>query len=164
MFFLIGMPASGKSTLARKVANKLNWQAVDLDQEIEKKSQKSISQIFAKEGEPFFRKIEAEALRKIPIEPEKIVATGGGTPCFHQNLDYMLERGKVIFLNVPLSVILERILAQKLQRPMFVRKTDAEIQDFLERLYQERLPFYEKAHFRITECSEIEKIIQNTNF
>ncbi|WP_448530144.1 shikimate kinase [Raineya sp.] len=163
MFFLIGMPASGKSTLAHKVESKWKWQAIDLDQEIEKIAQKSISQIFAKEGEPFFRKIEAEALRKIPIEPPKIVATGGGTPCFHQNLDYMLGAGKVIFLDVPLSLIGERILSQKSQRPMFAQKTDAEIQDFLEKLYQERLPFYEKAHFRIKEWNEIEKIIQHAN-
>lgn len=164
MFFLVGMPASGKSTLVRKVENQWKWQAIDLDQEIEKIAQKSISQIFENEGEALFRKIEAGALRKIAIEPQKIVATGGGTPCFHQNMEYMLAVGKVVFLDVPLSLIGERILSQKSQRPMFAQKTDAEIQDFLEKLYQERLSFYEKAHFRIKEWSEIEKIIQSANF
>ncbi len=164
MFFLIGMPASGKSTLARKVKSQYKWQAIDLDEEIEKILQKPILQIFAKEGEPFFRKIEAETLRKIPIRSQKIIATGGGTPCFHQNLDYMLGVGKVVFLDVPLSVLLERILSQKQQRPMFAQKTASQIQDFLEKLYQERLPFYKKAHFRITECNEIEKIIEDVSF
>jgi shikimate kinase len=164
MLFLVGMPASGKSTLAHKISSLFQWQSVDLDQEIQKMLQKSIPQIFESEGEIFFREIEAEVLRKIPIEPQKVVATGGGTPCFHQNMDYMLSVGKVVFLDTPLSVIVERILSQKAQRPMFAQKTNAEIEHFVRRLYQERLPFYEKVHFRTKEWSDIEKIIQRADF
>ncbi|PKQ66559.1 shikimate kinase [Raineya orbicola] len=164
MLFLIGMPASGKSTLAHKVSNLFQWQSADLDQEIQKLLQKSIPKIFESEGEIFFREIEAKVLRKIPVEPQKIVATGGGTPCFHQNIDYMLSAGKVVFWDTPLPVIVERILRHKAQRPMFAQKTNAEIEHFVQKLYQERLPFYTKAHFRAKEWSDIEKIIQRADF
>ncbi|MCS6795601.1 MAG: shikimate kinase [Raineya sp.] len=155
MLFLVGMPASGKSTLARQLAQKWNWGSLDLDEEIEKKYLRTIPEIFAEEGESQFRKIEADVLRQIPIESQKILATGGGTPCFHQNMEYMLSVGKVIFLDVPLNTILERILNQPTQRPLFAGKSKEEVKIFLEKLYAERLPFYQKAHLRISHADEL---------
>lgn len=164
MLFLVGMPASGKSTLGKQIAQKWNAKFVDLDEEIVAFSQKAISEIFSQKGEEHFRKIEAEVLRKVSVEPCKVIATGGGTPCFYQNIDYMLSVGKVVFLDTPLSVISERVLQTPSQRPMFAGKNTNEILVFLCKLYQERLPFYERAHFRIHGLQELENLRELLGF
>ncbi len=90
--FLIGYMGSGKSTLGRRLAKHLNLQFVDMDHYIEERNYKTIPQIFAEEGEAEFRKKERKALEELSEFTNIIIATGGGAPCFFDNIDIMNRR------------------------------------------------------------------------
>jgi shikimate kinase len=147
--FLVGMPASGKSTLAKKIAEIYNFTVVDLDNLIEKKYQKTIPQIFAEEGEFLFRKLESQSLKELIFNKNMVISTGGGTPCFYDNMEFIIEKGIAIFLDTPLSTIIDRICQNISQRPIFQGKTQEAVQKQLEELYKQRKPFYQKAHYQI---------------
>jgi shikimate kinase len=148
--FLIGMPGVGKSTLGRQLADKLILPFIDLDIEIEREQQASISEIFREKGEDFFRQIEAQSLRKICDQQHSFVmATGGGTPCFHQSVDYMKGQGYVLFLDIDLAVIHDRIKNSS-SRPLLAIESDFELKLRLESIRKKRIAFYEKAHITFT--------------
>jgi shikimate kinase len=149
ILFLVGMPASGKSTLAKKIAEKYPFLLVDLDNYIQEKYQKTIPEIFLEGGESLFRELETKSLKELNLIQNTIVSTGGGTPCFYDNMDFIMNRGLAIFLDTPLTKISERISKDISQRPMFQGKTLEDIQKQLENLYQQRKLFYQKAHYRI---------------
>jgi shikimate kinase len=144
--FMLGMPSSGKSTLGRQLAKELNFEFIDLDKKIEIAEGKKISEIFNLEGQEYFRKVEAEQLRKIDKDSKVVVATGGGTPCFHNNMQYINENGLSVFLDVSPEKLEERMKASKRNnRPMF----DLESEDLLKNLqktYTEREQFYKSAN------------------
>ncbi|MFN3315349.1 MAG: shikimate kinase, partial [Raineya sp.] len=133
--FLVGMPAVGKSTLGKKIAQKYSLQFIDLDKYIENAQKKSIPEIFETSGEAFFRKLEAENLAEVVQIKNAIVATGGGTPCFYDNMSLMLQVGKVVFLDFSLELIIERISQNNLARPMFAGKSKKEISEKIKNLY-----------------------------
>jgi len=145
--FLIGMPAVGKSTLGEQIAQKYALQFIDMDKYIEKTQGQSIPEIFSERGEAFFRKIEAESLKQLTKTQNTVIATGGGTPCFYDNISLMLEWGEVIFLDFPLAQISNRISQNPQSRPMFVGKTSEEIASKVQELYTHRSPYYQKAHY-----------------
>jgi len=145
--FLIGMPAVGKSTLGKQIAQKYSLQFIDMDKYIEKIQGKSISEIFSEKGEAFFRQIEAESLKELTKTQNTVIATGGGTPCFYDNMSLMLERGKVVFLDFPLEQISNRISQNPQSRPMFVGKTSTQIASKIQELYTHRRLYYQKAHY-----------------
>lgn len=148
--FLTGMPGVGKSTLGRQLADKLVLPFIDLDKEIEREQQASISEIFREQGEDFFRQIEAQSLRKICEEQHSFVmATGGGTPCFHQSVDYMKSQGYVFFLDIDLAVIHDRIKNSS-SRPLLAIESDYELKLRLETMRKNRIVYYEKAHLTFT--------------
>jgi len=150
ILFLVGMPASGKSTLAQKIAIGYPFEIVDLDKYIEKTNTKTIQNIFLESGEEEFRKLEAKALRELGYTQKNlVVATGGGTPCFHGNMDFILQTGTVVFLDTPLEIILQRIQENQTERPMFQGKSPETIHTQLRTLYEYRKPFYQKAHYHI---------------
>ena len=156
LFFLWGMPCSGKSTIGKQLATQLGYIFIDLDEYITLKENKTIPQIFQDKGEDFFRMLETHYLNKIIIENAKenpnkkaIIATGGGTPCFNENMLEMLKNGFCVFLDIDLDVLIFRSQADtKNIRPLFINKTNQEIQELISNLYQKRLKYYEKAHFR----------------
>jgi shikimate kinase len=146
---LIGLPGSGKSTLGRAVADALQLSFFDLDELIEESSGISISEIFKRQGEEAFRKLEREILEYTLSLPQGMVlATGGGAPCFYDNMDLINASGKSIFLDPPLDVLLARVENSK-NRPMFFNLDKNEMIQKLETLYGKRLPYYNKAHLRI---------------
>ena len=98
--FLIGFMASGKTTVGRLLAERLDWTFVDLDKVIEDEAERTVAEIFASEGEPGFRKRETEALREVAKRRKVVVATGGGAPCRDENIEAMLEAGRVFWLEV----------------------------------------------------------------
>src|SRR5262245_38504620 len=102
--FLIGFMASGKTTVGRLLAERLDWAFVDLDKVIEDGAGKTVADIFAAEGEPGFRKRETEALREVAQRKKTVVATGGGTPCRDENIRAMLAAGRVFWLDVSADV------------------------------------------------------------
>lgn len=149
--FLIGLPGCGKSTLGKQLAEKLNIPFVDLDSEIEKSIGIPIKNIFKKYGESFFRKEESEQLHKFGDGSDDFVmATGGGVPVFFDNMKFMNQRGRTIFLDVPAREISQRILKTKLEERPLLRNTHPdELKDQIEFMRSQRITFYQQAHIRL---------------
>lgn len=110
--YLIGLPGSGKTTLGRRLASHYGRPFLDLDAVIVAAAGQDIPAIFEAEGEAGFRQREAAALREVAARPEPlVVATGGGTPCFHQNMDVLRTTGFPVWLDVPLATLARRLAA-----------------------------------------------------
>jgi shikimate kinase len=151
--FLVGMPASGKSTLGKKIAKALNLSFVDLDKHIEQSEKMSISSLFNKKGENHFREMERYYLRSV-IQKEKglIMSTGGGTACFFDNMEYMNMQGITLYLKAELSILIERNTKNKRFRPLFNNSNNEDIARKISQMLHERGPYYEKS--KIWLCDE----------
>jgi shikimate kinase len=110
LLFICGMPGSGKSSFGKRLANKLAWSFLDLDELITRVSGNAPQQIILNSGETDFRQIEAEILRTTSSLSNHVIACGGGTPCFNDNLTWMKKQGVVAYLDLPLKTIHQRIL------------------------------------------------------
>ena len=156
---LIGMPAAGKTTLGKIWSNQLHIPFIDLDEEITKRENKSIATLFTEEGETYFRAIEKEILDDLLILPYPlIIATGGGTPCFHNNLTHINQAGISIFLNTPLEKIIQRLSTTKTDRPLFKNLPIDEFKKKVIHLYNQRLPYYTQAAYKISQDSDKDTI------
>lgn len=129
--FLIGYMGAGKSTIGRSLAKSLNLTFYDLDYFIESRYKKSISQIFEEEGEIGFRKIENSILKEVGELEDIVVATGGGTPCFYDNMAYMKEQGQTVYLNASPEALTNRLALAKSKRPLIADKNDKELLRFV---------------------------------
>ena len=98
--FLIGFMGCGKSSLGKRLARRLNYRFVDLDEEIERQTGRSIAEIFSRDGENYFRQLEANILRQIEWSLPTVVATGGGTPCYFDNMNYINNNGVSVYLRM----------------------------------------------------------------
>lgn len=143
--FLIGYMGCGKSTMGRKLSQQLDIAFIDLDKYIEEKYFKTIPQIFEQEGEPAFREKEQAALIEVAEFDNVIVATGGGAPCFFDNMELMNEAGLCVFLDVETEELANRLIHSKTERPLIKGKSPHKLVDFIEGMMQKRRPFYEKA-------------------
>ena len=145
-YFIVGYMASGKSTFGKELAKDKGLPFLDLDECVESSEGRSISEIFAKEGEEYFRKREREILHEICNEADEFVlATGGGTPCFFDNMDYMNQAGTTVFLNTSPLVIVDRLKRQRADRPLLAMYSDDELEFFVREHLESRLSFYLKA-------------------
>jgi shikimate kinase len=143
--YLIGMPGSGKSTLGLKLATELLLPFVDLDKEIEDRERKSIPDIFARNGEEYFRLAESKALHDWAAAQQAFVmATGGGAPCFHNGIDIINQTGISIFLNVPVRELLART-ENHAHRPLLNADDRQQKEEKLTTLLNKRLPCYSRA-------------------
>jgi shikimate kinase len=154
--FLIGMMGSGKSYWCKKLAKKLKCGAYDLDFLIESYEDKTITEIFTQISEDYFRKEEAKVLRWFHEKKSFVLATGGGTPCFHENMLWMNQQGITIWIDEPVEVLVKRLLPEKEQRPLIKNLTDEELSRFLSEKLKERKPFYGQAvyHLKGNEISD----------
>jgi len=152
--FLIGFMGCGKSTIGRALASALNFTFIDLDTFLEKRYFRSIPQIFAEEGEAGFRLKERKILEEVSAFDDVIVATGGGVPCFFDNMDLMNKTGFCVFLDVDTDSLVNRLIHAKTERPLIKEKSPEELHVFIEGLLAKRRPFYEKAEY-ILKGSEI---------
>ena len=147
-FFIVGMPASGKSRLGKYISSITNLIFIDLDNEIEKKLDTRVKDIFKINGENFFRKIETKTLKEI-IENKNnfILATGGGTPCFNENMSLINKSGISIFIDVKREILHERI-SRNDKRPLLngTLSLDMKLSD----LYKERINYYKKSKYHIS--------------
>ena len=142
--FLIGFMASGKSSLGKKIAKHFDMDFVDLDAEIERKTGCSINELFAEEGEDHFRELEAAVLKELDLE-NKVVATGGGTPIYHNNMVYMKEHGAVAYLVVPTETLLGRLRQNKASRPLIKDLDDEALKAYVEQTLEQRKIIYRQA-------------------
>lgn len=165
---LLGYMGSGKTTVGKKLADKLNLTFIDLDNYIEKNLNTSISEIFAETGELYFRREEHRFLKDILKNQDDIVlALGGGTPCYSNNMDLVLDHtSKVFYLKLSIAKLAERLKAGKDQRPLIRHLPDIELPEFIGKHLFERSPFYNRAAYildvdKLDESSVLEEIEKN---
>lgn len=144
LIYIVGMPASGKTTFGKGLAAALGYRFLDLDAEIVCSEKMSVAEIFQKKGEAYFRAKETEVLLRTGQLTHTVVSTGGGTPCFFDNMEYIEKHGFSIFLDVPLETIERRIVKEK--RPLF--KSD-DLQREISKLYQARSAQYCRANLTL---------------
>jgi shikimate kinase len=140
--YLVGFMAAGKTTLARALAKRLGWQAVDIDEVIEQRERLTVTEIFARRGEAYFRTLEREVLAEQTAPRHLVVATGGGTFADPQNRAAINQDGVSVWLDVPLDRLIGRIPADG-RRPLAADRAG------FERLYHQRRAAYEQAHVRL---------------
>jgi shikimate kinase len=147
--FLIGFMGTGKTHWGRIWASRHVYSFIDLDEAIEAKELHSVSHIFEKKGEDYFRQKEAVMLRTMSQHSNTIIACGGGTPCFFDNMDWMNDNGTTIFLKSSSSFILKNILSQNGKRPLVKKLNEAELLFYIEKKLKERNSFYEMANITL---------------
>ncbi len=136
---------SGKTTVGKQLAKKFDFTFVDIDNYIELKYKTSINDFFSKFGENKFREIEKEELENISTKKNIVVATGGGTPCFFNNIDIINKTGTSIYIKLSPEMLLSRLKNAKENRPLINKKSDIELLEFIKSTLQKREKYYKKA-------------------
>ena len=155
------MPGSGKSTVGQQLAYKLNLPLIDLDAEIEKTEGRLVKEIFATDGEDYFRTVESQVLQNIAGLPQPcVIATGGGAPCFHNGIEIINKAGTSIFLDVSIDELVARVRSDR-NRPLLLAGDLNELRMKLTVLRAKRLKFYEQANV-IVNGSEIEDVLKQS--
>ncbi|MDR0894752.1 MAG: shikimate kinase [Prevotellaceae bacterium] len=145
--FLTGYMGAGKTTLGKALARELNVSLIDLDWYIEERTHQSVSELFTEQGEASFRRLEQAMLHEVAQFEDVIISTGGGTPCFFDNMAYMNAEGATVFLDVSVPVLFNRLRIAKRQRPLLSNKNDEELVGFIEQALAERKPYYRQAQY-----------------
>ncbi len=143
--FLVGYMGSGKSTLGRALGDATGLQFIDLDTYIERRFHANIRDIFAERGEEGFRDIERRMVREVCEFEDVIVACGGGTPCFFDNMDVMNASGTTVFLRASTEKLHERLKLGRRRRPLIAAMNDDELLDYIMTALEKRMPHYGKA-------------------
>lgn len=145
--FLIGYMGSGKTTLGRVLSRQLGYDFIDLDLFIENRYHKSIKALFAEHGDNGFREIERRILNEVCDFENTIIACGGGTPCFFDNMELMNSHGLTIYLHIPIERLFKRLTkpSAKAKRPVIASKSDEELMEFIRENLQAREMHYKKA-------------------
>lgn len=143
--YLVGLPASGKSTFGRALATRLNWDFFDTDRLVEAHCGHTIAELFSLKGEQYFRLIESEVLQECARKSDAVIATGGGAVAHHGNMDVMLSSGLTVWLNPGLKEIVRRLLADREFRPLFGQQDAKGIEARLLELLEKRAPYYQKS-------------------
>jgi shikimate kinase len=153
----------GKSTLGKRLSKHLGLQFIDMDHYIEKRNCKTVPQLFEEFGEEGFRQRERKALEELAEFTDVVIATGGGAPCFFDNIDLMNRTGKTIYLNIHPKILASRLLKSKTERPLIKGKSREELIEFIDETLRKRNEFYKQAKYEITrpdvDLDEVAKMI-----
>ena len=149
--YLVGLPGSGKTTLGKQLAEKLNLRFIDLDEAIVEEAGKTIPEIFSHQGEGNFRIMEREVLHSLSaIEDDFVMATGGGAPCYHFNMDFMNDHGQTVFLDVSAGDLALRLMDEGIEkRPLFKSYDHQDLIQEVRDLKDKRDEFYNQAGIKI---------------
>jgi len=147
--YLIGFMGSGKTTLGKKIAKYFNFNFIDLDEYIETKYNLSISSIFEKYGETYFRTIERDTLKELSEFNNTIISTGGGTTCYFDNISYMNNNGITIFFDEDIDIIYNRLLNDKNKRPLIANLSNSEIYKYITSTLDLRKKYYNNCKLKI---------------
>ena len=145
--FLIGYMGAGKTTIGKELARRMGLSFVDLDKHIEARYHKTISRIFSEKGEDGFRQIEQKILHEVSMFENVLIATGGGAPCFYDNMDFMNRSGQTVYLKVSPGELVKRLELVKHTRPMLSGRCGNELLSFVSDSLEKRMPYYMQAAF-----------------
>ena len=154
--YLIGFMGTGKTTLGYQVASNLAVPFLDTDQMIEEKTGMPITTIFSEQGEDEFRKLEAEILRSTSSVDQALIATGGGLPVYHHNMEWLNEHGITMYLEWPEEILLASLVHHRSVRPLLSSLSYDEALQRAMSLLEERKPVYEKSSMTIQLEGDIE--------
>ena len=158
--FLLGFMGCGKSTIGRLLAGSMAYDFKDLDHEIELVRKASISDIFMQSGEQEFRLLEQQTLHSMVGYDRAIVACGGGTPCFFDNMHWMNSNGITVFLNTSPDDLMLRLQSEQAHRPLIRDFDSSGLKQFIHRKLEERLPFYTQAQLQVMDSGDKVKSAQ----
>lgn len=139
----------GKSTIGKKLASIMGLEFIDTDKYFEDKYKITIMDFFEKYGEEMFRKFEHDILQELVVRENIIISTGGGLPCYNDNMDIVNQAGISIYLDMPFNAIINRQKNSKQKRPLLQNKTQEEIEEYLKELLSIREPIYKKSKITI---------------
>jgi shikimate kinase len=159
LIFLVGFMGSGKTHWGKRWSQAYQIPFVDLDDAIETAEGKTIPDIFAVNGEAYFRDIETKILHGLSQQKNIIIACGGGTPCFHDNMQWMNKHGITIYVTAPAEVIMKRVMVQQDKRPLLKDMNPIELLAYIEQTIKIREPYYSQAKITL-----IEEDIDNETF
>jgi shikimate kinase len=165
--FFIGMPGCGKTYLAKRIAQKMGLNFIDLDEVIVEVAGKAINEIFLFDGEEHFRQLEARSLRDITVNHlDFVMATGGGAPCFHQNMEFINQQGISIFVNLSLETIASGLLTKGIdERPLLKDFNKETLLGELREKFSRREVFYKQAKIIVDlekrDPVKVEKVLEN---
>ena len=159
--FLVGFMGAGKTTLAKKLASKLSYSWLDTDQEIEKKEGIKVSEIFKVRGEAYFRTLEKQLVDDLKPNQNIIIASGGGLPCFNDNMSKLNKLGITIYLERTPKELFQRVKQATNSRPLIADKSDEELLEYIENTMEKRREIYLKSTIIADRFSQTsEKIIE----
>lgn len=163
---LIGYMASGKTSVGKKIAKKLNYEFIDLDDLIEAKENNSVSGLFKAKGEIYFRKQEAHYLKGLlSSEKNTVLSVGGGTPCYSGNMETILnsENATSIYLKASIPTLVEKLMRKKAKRPLIAHiETEEAMAEFIGKHLFERVQFYNEAQMHVpVDGKSKDEIVEN---
>ncbi|MDD4514665.1 shikimate kinase [Massilibacteroides sp.] len=143
--FLIGYMGAGKTTVGKQLSSRMGLSFIDLDLHIEARYHKTVRELFAEKGEEAFREIEKKMLHEVAEFEDVLVSTGGGSPCFFDNMAFMNQAGKTVYLKVSVEELTKRLELCKQTRPVLQNKSGDELLRFIDESLQKREPYYLQA-------------------
>ncbi|SHN02663.1 shikimate kinase [Mucilaginibacter sp. OK098] len=145
LIFLIGFMGCGKTTLGRKLAARLGYEFMDLDHVLETQAGITIAEYFGTHGENAFRKLESEVLKQTNYPEHAVISTGGGLPCFFDNMQWINAHGRSVYIQLSPKTLADRLEHEKVTRPLLHDKHGDALIDFIDEKLTEREPFYKQA-------------------
>lgn len=146
---LLGYMGAGKTSVGKTLARRLGQDFYDLDWYIEERFRRKVADLFAERGEQGFREIEHKMLHEVAEFEDIVLALGGGTPCFFDNIDYLNTKGMTVFMNASPETIVRHLKVSHTVRPLLLQKQGKELSDHIVEHIKQRLPYYRKAQYEI---------------